>query len=251
MNGITALYERLSRDDDLQGESNSIINQKKMLEEYADRLDIKHYIHFTDDGISGTRFDRPAFSEMMTEVKKGNISCVIVKDMSRIGRDCLKVGECMETFRKSNIRLIAINDNVDTSRGEDDFTPFRNIMNEWYARDASRKIKSTFKSKGLNGKPTCSSPPYGYLKDPKDNNHWVVDKVAAKVVKRIFSLCMQGFGPYNIGKLLEKEKVEIPAYHQQKLGVGLHQSVEFKYPYCWCSSTIASILKRQEKQICK
>lgn len=244
--GLTALYERLSRDDELQGESNSIINQKKLLEEYAKRQGIKHYIHFYDDGISGTRFDRPAFSNLLDEVEKGNISCVIVKDMSRIGRDYLKVGEIMETFRKRNVRLIAINDNVDTFRGDDDFTPFRNIMNEWYARDTSRKIKSTFKSKGLSGKPTCSSPPYGYLKDPKDNNHWVVDKVAAKVVKRIFNLCIGGFGPYNIAKLLEKEKVEIPAYHQQKLGVGLHQSVELKYPYRWCSSTIASILKKQE-----
>lgn len=132
-----------------------------MLEEYAERLGIKHYIHFFDDGISGTRFDRPAFSNMLDEVNKGNISCIIVKDTSRMGRDYLKVGKIMETFRKRNVRLIAINENVDTFRGEDDFTPFRNIMNEWYARDSSRKIKSTFKSKGMSGKPMASSPPYG------------------------------------------------------------------------------------------
>lgn len=243
---ITALYERLSRDDELQGESNSIINQKKILEEYASKNNLSNIIHFTDDGISGTQFDRPGFMAMMNGVNQGNIGCIIVKDMSRLGRDYLKVGQCMEILRQKGVRLIAINDNVDSFYREDDFTPFRNIMNEWYARDTSRKIQSTFSSKGESGKHTASSPPYGYIKDEKDKDKWIVDEKAAEIVRRIFNLTMQGNGPYRIAKILESEKVDIPAYHQQKLGYGLYQSKNFEHPYRWCSSTIASILKKQE-----
>ena len=243
---ITALYERLSRDDELQGESNSIINQKKILEEYASKNNLSNIIHFTDDGISGTQFDRPGFMAMMNGVNQGNIGCIIVKDMSRLGRDYLKVGQCMEILRQKGVRLIAINDNVDSFYREDDFTPFRNIMNEWYARDTSRKIQSTFRSKGESGKHTASTPPYGYIKDEKDKNKWIVDEKAAEIVRRIFNLTMQGNGPYRIAKILENEKVDIPAYHQQKLGYGLYQSKNFEHPYRWCSSTIASILKKQE-----
>lgn len=243
---ITALYERLSRDDELQGESNSIVNQKKILEEYASKNNLTNIIHFTDDGISGTQFDRPGFMAVMNGVNTGNIGCIIVKDMSRLGRDYLKVGQCMEILRQKGVRLIAINDNVDSFYREDDFTPFRNIMNEWYARDTSRKIQSTFRSKGESGKHTASSPPYGYIKDEKDKDKWIVDEKAAEIVRRIFNLTMQGNGPYRIAKILEAEKIDIPAYHQQKLGYGLHQSKVFEYPYRWCSSTIASILKKQE-----
>ncbi len=243
---ITALYERLSRDDELQGESNSIVNQKKILEEYASKNNLSNIIHFTDDGISGTQFDRPGFMAMMNGVNSGNIGCIIVKDMSRLGRDYLKVGQCMEILRQKGVRLIAINDNVDSFYREDDFTPFRNIMNEWYARDTSRKIQSTFKSKGESGKHTASSPPYGYIKDEKDKDKWIVDEKAAEIVRRIFNLTMQGNGPYRIAKILEAEKIDIPAYHQQKLGYGLHQSKNFEHPYRWCSSTIASILKKKE-----
>lgn len=243
---ITALYERLSRDDELQGESNSIVNQKKILEEYASKNNLSNIIHFTDDGISGTQFDRPGFMAMMNGVNSGNIGCIIVKDMSRLGRDYLKVGQCMEILRQKGVRLIAINDNVDSFYREDDFTPFRNIMNEWYARDTSRKIQSTFKSKGESGKHTASSPPYGYIKDEKDKDKWIVDEKAAEIVRRIFNLTMQGNGPYRIAKILEAEKIDIPSYHQQKLGYGLHQSKNFEHPYRWCSSTIASILKKKE-----
>ena len=183
---------------------------------------------------------------MMNGVNQGNIGCIIVKDMSRLGRDYLKVGQCMEILRQKGVRLIAINDNVDSFYREDDFTPFRNIMNEWYARDTSRKIQSTFKSKGESGKHTASTPPYGYIKDEKDKNKWIVDEKAAEVVRRIFNMTMQGNGPYRIAKILESEKVDIPAYHQQKLGYGLYQSKNFEHPYRWCSSTIASILKKQE-----
>ncbi|HFV0249961.1 TPA: DUF4368 domain-containing protein [Streptococcus agalactiae] len=243
---ITALYERLSRDDELEGESNSIVNQKKILEEYASKNNLTNIIHFTDDGISGTQFDRPGFMKMMNGVNIGNIGCIIVKDMSRLGRDYLKVGQCMEILRQKGVRLIAINDNVDSFYREDDFTPFRNIMNEWYARDTSRKIQSTFRSKGESGKHTASTPPYGYIKDEKDKDKWVVDEKAAEIVRRIFNLTMDGAGPYKIAKILEADKIDIPAYHQQKMGYGLHQSKNFEYPYRWCSSTIASILKKKE-----
>lgn len=243
---IAVLYERLSRDDELQGESNSISNQKKILEEYANKNNFKNIVHYSDDGLSGTRFDRPGFVAMMNEVDNGNVSAIIVKDMSRLGRDYLKVGQCMEILRKKDVRLIAINDNFDSSIKEDDISLFRNIMNEWYARDTSRKIRSSFKTKGESWKPTSSTPPYGYMKSTEDKNKWIIDEEAAKVVRRIFNLTMQGYGPYKISKTLEEEKIDIPGYHQQKLGIGLFQKKEFKYPYRWCSSTTASILTKQE-----
>lgn len=191
---ITALYERLSRDDELQGESNSIINQKKILEEYASKNNLSNIIHFTDDGISGTQFDRPGFMAMMNGVNQGNIGCIIVKDMSRLGRDYLKVGQCMEILRQKGVRLIAINDNVDSFYREDDFTPFRNIMNEWYARDTSRKIQSIFRARMEEGKRVSPSVPYGYFRNPKNKQELLVDKESAKVVKRIYRLVIEGYG---------------------------------------------------------
>ena len=167
---ITALYERLSRDDELQGESNSISNQKKLLEEYAAQQGFTNCVHFTDDGISGTCFDRPGFLDMMRQVEAGNVDYLCIKDMSRLGRDYLKVGQIMEILRQRGVRLIAINDGVDSARGDDDFTPFRNIMNEYYARDTSRKIKSTFKTKGMTGKHLTGTVIYGYLwNETRDN----------------------------------------------------------------------------------
>ncbi len=247
MNGkITALYERLSRDDELQGDSNSISNQKKLLEDYAVNQGFENCRHFTDDGHSGTRFDRPAFMEMLKEVEKGNVAVICIKDMSRIGRDYLKVGQYMELLRQRGVRLVAINDNVDSYKGDDDFIPFRNIMNEYYARDISRKIRSSFQAKGKAGKPVASSVPYGYLKDSLDKQKWIIDEVASPIVKRIFQMTMDGYGPYRIAKIFEEEKIDIPAYHQQKLGVGLYKSKEILYPYRWNSSTIASILNKKE-----
>ena len=243
---ITALYERLSRDDELQGESNSISNQKKMLINYAKEHDFPSPVHFTDDGISGTRFDRPGFMAMMDEVSNGNVETIILKDMSRLGRDYLQVGECMEYLRKNGVRLIAINDGVDTFKGDDDFTPFRNIMNEWYARDTSKKIKSVFKAKGMSGKHVASVCPYGYLKDKEDKNHWIVDEEAAEIVRRIFRETIEGKGPYQIAKGLEADRIEMPAKHLARHGQGLHQKVEFKNPYHWSSSTVASFLSKRE-----
>ena len=245
---MTALYERLSRDDELNGESNSISNQKKLLEQYAKEHGFTNLVHFTDDGISGTRFDRPGFLAMMKEVESGKVGTILIKDMSRMGRDYLKVGQYMELLRQKNVRLIAVNENVDSFREDDDFTPFRNIMNEWYARDTSKKIKSTFKAKGKSGKHVASTTPYGYLKDKDDQNVWIVDEEAAVVVRRIFHMTMDGYGPYQIARALKEDKVEIPAVHMAKKDAGLWKGrvEEIKDPYGWGSSTVAGILKKRE-----
>ena len=217
-----ALYERLSHDDEQLGESNSISHQKEMLEEYARNHGITNYRHFTDDGISGTRFDRPGFLAMMEQVKQGNISQICIKDMSRMGRDYLQVGQLMEMLRQKGVMLVAINDGVDTSKGDDDFVPFRNIMNEWYAKDTSKKIKSVFQAKGRSGKHVASNPPYGYFKSKDDPNQWVVDEEAAKIIRRIFQMTLDGLGPYQITQILKNEQVPIPAIHMNKFGVGNH-----------------------------
>ncbi len=243
---FTALYERLSHDDELQGESNSISHQKQILEEYAQSHELTPIRHFTDDGISGTRFDRPGFIQMMNEVKAGNIGTIIIKDMSRLGRDYLVVGQIQEMLRQKGVRLISINDNHDSSRGDDDFLPFRNIMNEWYAKDTSKKIKSVFQAKGRAGKHVASCCPYGYIKDKDDHNQWLIDEEAAAVVRRIYKLTLDGLGPYQIACLLEAEQVDIPAVHQQKMGMGNHQCRTFEHPYRWSSAVIVSILERRE-----
>ena len=244
--GITALYERLSHDDELQGESNSITNQKKILENYARERGLSNFMHFTDDGISGTRFDRPGFMKLMNSVKDGVISTIIIKDMSRLGRDYLMVGQIQEMLRQKGVRLIAINDNHDSKNGDDDFLPFRNIMNEWYAKDTSKKIRSTFQAKGKSGKHVASSTPYGYLKSETDKNKWIVDEEAAEVVRQIFQWTLDGFGPYQISQLLKEKKVEIPAVHMARSGQGLNRNKTFKDPYNWGSSTVVSILKKRE-----
>lgn len=238
-----ALYERLSHDDEQQGESNSISNQKRILEDYALSHGMTVFRHFTDDGISGIRFDRPGFQAMIDEVRAGNVEACIIKDMSRFGRDYLQVGTYMEVLRKSDTRLIALNDNVDTLKGDDEFTPFRNIMNEWYARDTSKKVRSAFQAKNLAGKHTSSSVPYGYLKSEENKDQWVIDPVAAPIVKRIFQMTMEGKGPYQIAQILSDEHIEIPAYHHQQLGIGLWKTREIKQPYNWGSSTIVHMLE--------
>lgn len=242
---ITPLYERLSRDDELQGESNSISNQKKMLEDYARRNGLPNPTHFTDDGVSGTRFDRPGFLAMMEEVEAGRVEAIVIKDMSRLGRDYLKVGQVMEILRQRGVRLIAINDGVDSLNGDDDFTPFRNIMNEFYARDTSRKIRSVFKSKGMSGKHLTGTVIYGYLWDEK-REHWLVDEEAAAVVRHIFALAMEGYGPYQIATKLSEEKIEMPAVHLARYGEGVNKNKAFADIYRWSASTVVEILKKQE-----
>ena len=242
---ITPLYERLSRDDELQGESNSISNQKQMLEDFARRNGLPNPTHFTDDGISGTRFDRPGFLAMMEEVEAGRVEAIVIKDMSRLGRDYLKVGQVMEVLRQRGVRLIAINDGVDSLKGDDDFTPFRNIMNEFYARDTSRKIRSVFKSKGMSGKHLTGTVIYGYLWDEK-REHWLVDEEASEVVRRIFSLTLEGYGPYQIACKLSADRIEIPVVHLARFNEGVNRSKPVKDPYGWGSSTIVNILKKRE-----
>ena len=242
---ITPLYERLSRDDELQGESNSISNQKQMLEDFARRNGLPNPTHFTDDGISGTRFDRPGFLAMMEEVEAGRVEAIVIKDMSRLGRDYLKVGQVMEVLRQRGVRLIAINDGVDSLKGDDDFTPFRNIMNEFYARDTSRKIRSVFKSKGMSGKHLTGTVIYGYLWD-ENREHWLVDEEASEVVRRIFSLTLEGYGPYQIACKLSADRIEIPVVHLARFNEGVNRSKPIKDPYGWGSSTIVNILKKRE-----
>ena len=247
---ITALYERLSRDDfgkddDQQRESNSISNQKAMLEEFAARQGFTNIVHFTDDGISGTCFDRPGFLAMMKEVEAGHVEYLCIKDMSRMGRDYLKVGQIMEILRQRGVRLIAINDGVDSARGDDDFTPFRNIMNEYYARDTSRKIRSTFQSKGKSGKHLTGTVIYGYLWN-EARDQWLVDPEAADVVKRIFAMTIDGYGPYQIASKLKEEKILIPSAYLAQHGEGVNKNKTFKDVYGWGSSTICNILEKRE-----
>ena len=244
---ITILYERLSVDDERNGESNSITNQKRLLEEYADRNGFTPYIHLSDDGYSGTGWNRPGWLKLMEEVEAGNVATLIFKDMTRFGRDYLRVGLYMEMFREKGIRLIAINDGVDTSQGEDDFTPFRAIIAEWYARDTSRKIKSVIAAKGREGKPIANIPPYGYVKDPNDKNKWLVDPEAATVVKRIFEMTVDGMGPYVIAGQLCDEEIERPSYYLAQRGLGRYKSTcDYEHIYSWNYSTIVQILRKPE-----
>ena len=216
-----------------------------MLEDFARRNGLPNPTHFTDDGISGTRFDRPGFLAMMEEVEAGRVEAIVIKDMSRLGRDYLKVGQVMEVLRQRGVRLIAINDGVDSLKGDDDFTPFRNIMNEFYARDTSRKIRSVFKSKGMSGKHLTGTVIYGYLWDEK-REHWLVDEEAAEVVRRIFSLTLEGYGPYQIACKLSADRIEIPVVHLARFNEGVNRSKPVKDPYGWGSSTIVNILKKRE-----
>ncbi|MDD2362965.1 MAG: recombinase family protein [Oscillospiraceae bacterium] len=245
---ITALYSRLSRDDEIQGESNSITNQKKILEDYAKKNGFANFRHFCDDGVSGTTFERKGFKKMVAEIEAGNIGIIICKDMSRLGRDYLQVGFYTEIFfRQHGVRFIAVSNNIDSENGENnEFAPFLNIMSEWYARDASRKQKATYQAKGNNGKRTTNGIIYGYLKDPNDRTKWIVDPFAADVVRRIFALTIEGKGPFQIAKILEADGIETPGCYQSKLGVGTQKNMVYKHPCRWASSSVSNILSKPE-----
>jgi site-specific DNA recombinase len=248
-NKITALYERLSRDDELNGDSNSIVNQKKMLEKYAKEQGFTNLAHYTDDGYSGTNFDRPDWKRLTADIEEGNIGCVIVKDMSRIGRNYLEVGFYTEVlFREKGVRFIAISNGVDSTHSEsNEFAPFLNIMNEWYVRDTSRKIKSVLRNKGMEGKHLTSNAIYGYKKDPDDNNHWLVDEEAAAVVRRIFQLIIEGNGPMQVARILTNEKVERPSYYLAKQGLGTCRGkCDITRPYSWTATTITDLVSKPE-----
>lgn len=244
---FTALYCRLSRDDELAGDSNSIVNQKAILKKYADDNGFLNTEFYVDDGYSGTNFERPDFQRMIAEMDEGRIGTIIVKDMSRLGRDYLKVGYYTEVaFPNADVRFIAVNNGVDSANQQDsDFTPFLNIINEWYAKDTSKKIRAVFKAKGESGKPLCTNPPYGYIKDPKDKMHWIVDTEAAEVVKAIFKMCMEGFGPTQIAKSLEKNQIETPSVHLNGMGIRT-PAKQTEMPYAWQSRTVADILAKIE-----
>lgn len=244
---ITALYARLSQEDALDGESNSIANQKKILLKYAEDNGFPNPTFFIDDGVSGVTFDRPGWNEMIGLAEAGKVKTVIVKDMSRMGRDYLKVGYYTESFfAERDIRYIAINDGVDSDKGDNDFTPFRNLFNDFYARDTSKKIRAVMRAKGNAGEHLCSNPPYGYVKDPTDKKKWIVDEEAAEVVKRIFDLCVAGKGPMQIAKALTAGKVlTVKAYYAQRDGKPMPDN-----PYRWSVETIRGILERPEYAGC-
>ena len=246
---ITALYERLSRDDELVGESNSIVNQKAYLEGYAAQHGFLNCVHYTDDGWSGGNFDRPSWKQLVADVEAGKVGTVLVKDMSRIGRDYLQTGYFTEVlFRQHDVRFIAIANNVDSDDpGSNEFTPFMNIMNEWYLRDQSRKVRAAVQLKGRSGKPITTNAPYGYKKDPEDHNHWFIDEEAAAIVRHIFHLSIEGHGPYEIANILMHEKVETPGYYFSKRNSDTGQgngSPEHRYD--WHGGTVLNILSKQE-----
>jgi len=243
---ITALYCRLSRDDELEGDSNSIKNQKAILSKYANEHGFTNICFYVDDGYSGTNFNRPDFQRLLADVNAGLIGTIIVKDMSRLGRDYLKVGMYTEiTFPEANVRFIAINDGVDSeSNIDNDFTPFRNIINEWYAKDTSKKIRAVFRTKGMSGKPLSAKPPYGYIKDPLDKDHWIVDDEAAEVVRLIYRLCMQGYGPMKIANILTERGIETPYLYFHRKGLPV-TSKKVEYPEIWYNQTVVKILENQ------
>lgn len=244
----TALYERLSRDDEMQGESNSIVNQKRYLEEYAQAQGFKNIRHFTDDGYSGTNFKRPGFQKMIAAIEAGEIDVVCVKDLSRFGRDYLKVGFYTEImFPEKGVRFIAINNSVDSANPtENDFTPFLNIMNEWYAKDTSNKIRAIFRSRMQDGKRCSGAIPYGYRRDPEDKNHLLIDEESAKVVRRIYQMVIDGMGSQAIANQLTADNVLIPSAYLEQSEHGESRNHSYHDPCRWNCTAVSYILDKQE-----
>ena len=242
---ITALYCRLSRDDELQGDSNSIVNQKNILSKYAKENGFKNLQYFVDDGFSGTNFNRPSWNDLIALVEDNKVGAIIVKDMSRLGRDYLKVGFYTEVmFVEKNIRFIAINNGIDSANQADsDFTPFLNIINEWYAKDTSKKIRAVMKAKGESGKHLTTRPPFGYMKSPDDKTKWIVDDEAAQIVKKIFALCLEGYGTLQIARILKDKKILTPFSYWSSKGQAFKSS---ENPYNWSADTIAGIIEKKE-----
>ncbi len=241
---ITALYPRLSHEDELQGESNSISNQKRILENYAKKNGFSNLRWYTDDGFSGANFQRPGFQSMLADIEAGKVGTVIVKDMSRLGRNYLQVGMYTEVFfPQKGVRFIAINDGVDSAQGDNDFAPLRNIFNEWMVRDTSKKIKAVFRSKGMSGKPITSQPVYGYLKG--EDGGFVIDEEAAPVVRQIFSLCLAGYGPTQIARKLTEQNIPTPGTLEYRR-TGSTRRYYPDYPCKWATNTVCHILERKE-----
>ena len=244
---VTAfLYERLSRDDNLEGESYSIGNQKKLLTKVAKEKGYTNLVHFLDDGISGVTMDRPGFNDMMEQLAAGKAAAVFVKDLSRLGRNYIEVGRLTEEFfPEHDIRLVAVSDNIDTAEGENELAPIRNLFNEWYARDISKKRRISNKIKGNAGEP-MGPPPYGYKKDPDNPKRWIVDEEAAQVVRRIFRMTVDGYGTEQIATILSEEKVLTPIAYWREKGVNRPGKSKLRGPYMWNCSTITHILSLQE-----
>ena len=246
---ITALYERLSRDDEAAGDSNSIVNQKILLESYAAQHGFTNCVHYTDDGWSGGNFERPDWRRLIADIEAGKVGCVIAKDMSRIGRDYLQTGFYTEVlFREKSVRFIAIGNSVDSAdRSSGEFVPFLNIVNEWFLRDCSRKQCAAYQARGRAGKPTTNHAIYGYRKDPEDKHHWLIDEDAAAVVRRIFLLSMEGHGPHEIASILRDDKIERPSVYMGKRGQGTQRnSYDDNRPYDWSGTSVSNILAKPE-----
>ena len=246
---ITALYERLSRDDESAGDSNSIVNQKKYLEGYAAQYSFSNIVHYTDDGWSGGNFDRPAWKRLVADIEAGKVALVLTKDMSRIGRDYLQTGFYTEVlFRKFGVRFIAIGNSIDSADpSSSEFAPFVNIMSEWYLRDLSRKQRTAIRVKGESGKPTTNCAIYGYKKDPNDKYHWLIDEEAAAVVRRIYQLAIEGHGLSDIANILYRDQVESPAAYLARHGRGVWKSREsIDRPYAWSDFIVGKILSKPE-----
>ena len=244
--GITALYCRLSRDDGMDGDSNSVVNQKRLLSQKAKEKGLADTKFYVDDGYTGTNFNRPGFQQMLGDIEMGFICAVIVKDLSRLGRDYVSVGNYTDVyFPDHNVRFIAVNDNIDSDEGESEIAPFKNILNEMYARDISKKVRSSHRLRGSMGEP-LSQPPYGYMKSPTDKKKWIVDEEAAKVVKSIFKMCLNGKGNETIARTLQENEVLIPMAYWQSKGLNRGGKKTQANPYKWCKTTIQKILSQQE-----
>lgn len=246
---ITALYERLSHDDELQGDSNSIINQKRYLEDYAAQHGLSTCVHYTDDGFSGGNFDRPSWKRLIADIEAGKVACVLVKDLSRAGRDYLQTGFYTEVlFRERGVRFIAVANGVDSAdESSSEFAPFINIMSEWYLRDCSRKQKAAYQARNKAGGPTTNNVIYGYRKDPDNKHHWLIDEEAAAVVRRIFKLSVNGKGPCEIAGILRDERVEKPSFYRDKNKPNAKKRArETSGPYDWVATTVSCILSRAE-----
>ena len=244
--GITALYCRLSRDDGTESESNSIGNQKKLLSQKAKEMGLTDTKYYVDDGYTGTNFNRPGFQQLIDDIEIGLVSAVMVKDLSRLGRDYVSVGNYTDSyFPEHNVRFIAVNDAIDSDEGESEIAPFKNILNEMYARDISKKIRSSHRLRGSMGEP-LSQPPYGYMKSPENKKKWIIDPEAATVVKSIFKMCLDGKGNETIARELQENKVLIPMAYWQSKGLNRGGKKTQTNPYKWCKTTVQKILSQQE-----
>lgn len=244
--GITALYCRLSRDDGMDGDSNSVANQKRLLSQKAKELGFANTKYYVDDGYTGTNFNHPGFQAMLGDIDMGYITAVMVKDLSRLGRDYVSVGNYTDSyFPERNVRFIAVNDSIDSDEGESEIAPFKNILNEMYARDISKKVRSSHRLRGNMGEP-LSQPPYGYMKSPENKKKWIIDPEAADIVKSIFKMCLDGKGNETIARILQEQKVLIPMAYWQSKGLPRGGKKTQPNPYKWCKTTVQKILSQQE-----